>query len=265
MGLRLAISNIAWSSEFDQSVYEYLKKNNIPGLEIAPTRIFDNKPYEELEAAKLLGDKLKDEYGLTVCSLQSIWFGKTEKIFGSAEERKELIDYTKQAILFAEAIGAGNLVFGCPKNRNLESKLDRTLEESFFKEIASFAERHNTVVAMEANPTIYGTNYINYTRDAIELVRRIDSRGFKLNLDFGTIIQNSEDLDFIISNIDAINHVHISEPYLNKIVERNEHKVLIKALNDCRYSGFVSIEMKKQENIEDVYSTIEYLMDITRE
>lgn len=265
MGLKLAVSNIAWSKDSDQEVFEYLKKKSIPGLEIAPTRIFENNPYDAIGQAKLYRDSLYSKYGLTVCSLQSIWFGKTEKIFGAAEERKELIDYTKQAILFAEAIGAGNLVFGCPKNRNLESKLDRTIEESFFKEIASFAERHNTVVAMEANPTIYGTNYINKTSDAIELVRRIDSKGFKLNLDFGTIIQNSEDLDFIISNIDAINHVHISEPYLNKIVERNEHKVLIKALTDCRYSGFVSIEMKKQENIEDVYSTIEYLMDITRE
>lgn len=265
MALKLAISNIAWSNEVDNKVYSYLRKNNIPGLEIAPTRIFANKPYDNLEEAKLYSKKISDEYGIAICSLQSIWYGKKEKLFGTEEERKELIEYTKKCIIFAQTIGASNIVFGCPKNRNIDANLDRTIEENFFREIAAFAESHNTVISIEANPTIYGTNYINKTTEAIKLIKRIDSKGLRLNLDFGTIIQNREDLDYIISNIDIINHVHISEPYLNTIIERNEHKQLINALYKAEYKGYISIEMKKQENIDAVYRVINYLSRMVKE
>lgn len=50
-------------------------------------------------------------------SMQSIWYGRTEKLFGTEEERNLLLDYTKSAVDFAAAIGCKNLVFGCPKNR----------------------------------------------------------------------------------------------------------------------------------------------------
>ena len=43
--MKLAISNIAWSKEYDEEMYEFLSKNGIEGLEIAPTRIFEKNPY----------------------------------------------------------------------------------------------------------------------------------------------------------------------------------------------------------------------------
>ena len=36
--------------------------------------------------------------------MQSIWFGRQERLFGSEEEREILIDYTKKAVDFAVAI-----------------------------------------------------------------------------------------------------------------------------------------------------------------
>ena len=45
---------------------------------------------------------------------------------------------------------------------------------------------------MEANPPIYHTNFINDTQSAIELIEIVNSKGFRLNLDVGTMIENQE-------------------------------------------------------------------------
>ena len=50
--MKLSISNIAWSTEHDNTMYQFLKDNGFDGLEIAPTRIFPEKPYEHLSEAK---------------------------------------------------------------------------------------------------------------------------------------------------------------------------------------------------------------------
>ena len=61
MGIYLSISNIAWTSEYDQQVYEYIKKAGFLGLEIAPTRLFPDKPYEKKTEAR--------EYEEILCSV----------------------------------------------------------------------------------------------------------------------------------------------------------------------------------------------------
>ena len=220
MGIKLSISNIAWTSEYDQQVYEYIRDARFSGLEIAPTRIFPKNPYDYIQQATDWATTIKNLYGFSVSAMQSIWYGRQEKIFGTEEERKALIDYTKKAIDFAEVIGCKNLVFGCPRNRRLPENADYAIAIKFFKEIGDYAGAHNTVIGMEANPPIYNTNFINDTKSAFDLIDTVNSDGFKLNLDLGTMIENGEDADELINKVELINHVHISEPGLKAIEHR---------------------------------------------
>ena len=74
--MRLSISNIAWNPSQDKAVYETMSKDGLTGLEIAPTRIFPDHPYEKLGAARKWAAHLKKKYGFTISSIQSIWFGQ---------------------------------------------------------------------------------------------------------------------------------------------------------------------------------------------
>ena len=113
---------------------------------------------------------------------------------------------------------------------------------------------------MEANPKLYGCEYINNTYEAISLIKKINKPYFKLNLDLGTVIANKEDLSEIISkNSNLIKHVQISTPYLKSILKyKSEIKKLIYYLYKFRYRGNVSIEMleKKKKNLNDVSKSI---------
>lgn len=258
--LKLSISNIAWSTENDIEMYRFLQETGFQGLEIAPTRIFPHNPYNHVSEARIWAEKLKDNYSLVIPSMQSIWHGHSEQIFGSAEERKILIEYTRKSIDFAEAIGCKNLVFGNPKNRDT-NEVDSVMPIAidFFKEIGDYAAEHNTVIALEANPIIYNTHFMNYTYQAVEMAYKANSAGIRVNVDLGTIIHNEEDVYSLKQISEYINHVHISEPFLNQIEPKKIHQQLFTILKDMDYSGFVSIEMANKGDIQKVKETIKYI------
>ena len=260
--MKLSISNIAWTAENDDQMYGLMKKLGFTGLEIAPTRIFPEDPYGNPGRARAWKEQLSTGYDFEVPSMQSIWYGRKERLFGTEEERQSLVGYTKKAVDFAETIGCGNLVFGCPRNRYLPEGADESIAVDFFKEIGDYAAAHGTVIAMEANPPIYNTNYINTTRSALELIERVESPGFLLNLDLGTMIENGEDADVLDGRFSLIHHVHISEPGLKPLEIRPLHKELCERLADSHYQGFVSIEMGKTEDINLLSEKMRYVRSI---
>ena len=246
----------------DEKVYEWMCNNSFSGLEIAPTRIISEKPYDKIAVAVAWKQCLEEKYGFVIPSMQSIWYGRQEKIFGTDEERMVLLEYTKKAIDFASAIGCKNLVFGCPRNRTLPEGMNPSSAIPFFKELGDYAYQKGTVIGMEANPPIYNTNYINDTRSALELVRRVDSKGFLLNLDIGTMIYSNEKVRELEGQVKYINHVHISEPGLSIIEPRELHKELHQVLKQESYNGFVSIEMGKVTDVSLICGTLRYVKDI---
>ena len=257
--MKLSISNIGWEAKDDFAVYERMKNYGFQGLEIAPTRIIPEAPYDNNDIAVAWSEKLKKDYGFSVPSMQSIWFGRQERIFGTKEERKILIDYTKKAIDFAAAIDCKNLVFGCPRNRNLPEGADAEIAVHFFKELGEYACSRGTTIGMEANPTIYNTNYINDTAAALHLIQEVNCEGFRLNLDVGTMIHNGESVDILRDKVHFINHVHISEPGLKPIIRRGLHKELKALLQAEGYCGYVSIEMGKTDNAGELEQIMSYL------
>lgn len=260
--MKLSISNIGWEAKYDEEIYGLLKRYGYTGLEIAPTRIFPEAPYDRLDEAKKWSKVLMDQHGLVVSSMQSIWYGRRERIFGSDRERNALIRYTKKAINFAVTIGCKNLVFGCPKNRVLQDGEDDEAAVAFFRELGEYAADKGTAIAMEANPPIYGTNYINNTKSALELIRKVNSDGFLLNLDVGAMIYNGEDVSELDGNVCRINHVHISEPRLKPIEKHAIHSELKKVLEKEKYAGYISIEMGNAGDLSMVRDKIEYVKDV---
>lgn len=260
--MNLSISNIAWDIAYDDLIYGIMIKMGFMGLEIAPTRIFPVGPYDHLCEAADWKDKIGMEYGLKISSIQSIWYGRNEMMFGNSDERKALILYTKKAIEFAEVIGCPNLVFGCPKNRSVSMKEDAEIAVDFFRTVGDYAFKHNTTISMEANPTIYNTNFINFTKDAIDIVERVNSKGFLLNLDVGTMIENKESAEILNGKEHLINHVHISEPGLKTIKKRSLHRELAEILRNAKYGKYVSIEVGRQENPDALSEMMEYVREI---
>lgn len=259
--MKLSISNIGWEESLNEEILLYISNKGYSAIEIAPTVYIKESPYDNTDKMIEIKEELKQKYNLDISSMQSIWYGKTGNIFNE-RDAKELIEYSKKAIDFASQISCNNLVFGCPKNRCIPE--DKSVSDIiyFFKELGDYAYSKNTIFSIEPNPTIYNTNFINTTKEAFELVKLVNSKGLRVNVDFGTILQNNEDINTVINNLSLVNHIHISEPYLEKIKNRSIHKELSYKLKNNNYNGYVSIEMKKQDSIEDIKQVIDYVYDI---
>ena len=244
--MKLSASNIAWESKDDCDVYNKLKVEGFSALEIAPTRLIPQKPYqpENIVLATSLVKDIKNNWGFGICSMQSLWYGLTERIFGTSEEREFLYNYTCAALDFAAAINCPHVVFGSPRNRIIDHTDQLAIGEKFFAACADYAETKNVVIGIEANPISYGTNYLNTTTEALALVKNVNSPNFKLNLDLGTLLDNQEDLKMVENFIPYVSHVHISEPALMPIISRPEHQYLAQILEYGGYQGWISIEMK---------------------
>lgn len=263
--MKLAISNLAWESKNNQVVYQFMEELGYTGLEIAPTKFWVNQPYIHNVEACALAKQLQTTYGFTVISMQSIWYGRQEKLFGSESERIFLKEYTKQAIRFAESLGCRNIVFGCPKNRFLPMPFESNIGIAFFQELAAYAAQHKTVISIEANPDVYGTNYINQTQEALEMAKQIHSKGFRVNLDIGTMIYYQESMDILRNNISWIHHIHISEPNLLPIQKRAIHYELADLLKQENYNEFISIEMNGIENLDLLKNIMMYVKGVFSE
>ena len=257
--INLAISNIAWDKADDEAVYTAMQQAGFTGLEVAPTRIFPEEPYENLTSAALFGGYLLNRWGFTVPSMQSIWYGQTGNIF-EPEEAEELLDYTAQAFQFAHSLNCPSLVFGCPKNRRLEPPHTAAEADVFFSRAGSLAARYGVVLAIEANPPVY-TNFLNSTKDAFALVRRLQNPGLAVNLDLSTILSNGEKLRDYVDDLGYVSHIHISEPGLAPICRRPEHAELAMLLKAVGYRGYVSVEMARTD-LDTVLRTIDYIAEV---
>jgi len=256
--MKLSVSNIAWPAEYDDEMLEFIQSLGFIGLEVAPTRLFLESPYDKLDFARVYAADLYSHHNLLVSSIQSVLFGIKQNFFLSDADRLFLVSYIHKAIDFAQALGCGNIVFGCPKNRVIQSMDQYGIAVDFFRELGEYAISRDTVLAIEPNPVIYGANFINTTAEAFSFVNNVNCPGCRVNVDLGTMIYNGEPLSILEQNVDLIHHIHLSEPNLVPIQPRELHKQL------CRlsYNGYLSLEMKDPKDIGAVREALIYMRGV---
>ena len=196
-----AISNIAWPSLAEAEALVLARQAGFTGIEIAPAKSvagWPDQPRDVLDLRRRI-----EAEGLSVAALQAILFGMTGvELFASEATRQRLFNHFVMLARVAGQLGASACVYGAPRMRDpgpLEAApaLDRAVD--FFRSVAPVFAAEGTCLAFEANAEMYGCRFITRTREAIELVRRVDHPGFRLQIDTGTVLINGED-DGVISS-----------------------------------------------------------------
>lgn len=244
----LSISNIAWPAEHDFEAIKFIAKLGFEGVELAPVKIFGD--LYQITSAKLRAyrEKVATE-GLRIPALQGIFFG-TEgvNLFGSGQTRSKMTSHLTRVAEVAAELGARACVFGAPTLRNpgdMTAEAAHDVAVAFFANIASIYAKLDVKLCFEANPEIYGCNFVTRTDDAVKLVKAVDLPGVAVQLDTGTIFVNKEDPNIIVEAGSQIGHFHISEPSLASIgTARVDHGAIATALRASAYRGWVSVEMK---------------------
>ena len=249
--MKFCISNLAWDPKDDPIIFNLIKKK-INYLEYSPSLLIKNlRSEKEITKVKQIWKRRK----IKLYSMQSILYNVNNSyIFGNKTQQKNFYNEVQKKIILAKKLNTKIIVFGSPKNKMIFGKKKKFLDKisfEMFKKISLISEKYKIIFCLEANPKIYGTEYLTHTTDAIKLAKKINSRYFKVNLDLGTIISNNENVNYLLKNyMKFFAHAQISSPGLKNLLKyKKKIKYFLKILSNYKYNKVVSIEtLKKNRN-----------------
>ena len=265
--MKLAVSNIAWSADEDCAAFELLRNLGIEGLEIAPPRVWPEPATVSQDDALAYRRDMKGR-GFNLVAFQSLLFGKNHWNLFQPETAPECRDYLIKLGRLASRLGVRTLVFGSPRNRavpeTMEAEEALAKATEFFRPIGAAYTEMNVVLGLEPNPAAYACNFIQTIDEAAELVRRVDSPGFRLHLDAGEMQMNDEAIETVVPrHLDIVSHVHASEPMLAPLSAWGGHRRLAAVLKSNGYNGWLSLEMKRPEKgLEEVQRSAALLAEL---
>jgi len=242
-----SISNIAWKYEDNEKVFEILKENNFEYIEVAPLELVDD--WSDINWKKLEDfRKLIDQYGLKVCSMQSIFYKTGFLLY---KDFDKCVQHFKKVEDICNIIDCDYVVFGAPKLRNIPSGMQKATAYSrlrhYFKKINS-----DIRIGIEAVPSVYSTNMLNNYNEVDKFVSS-SKTDLNIHFDMAAALYNGFDNS---SKIDTskITNIHLSRLCLDHLKGDEDY------VNMIREKGFldgkfVSIEMKKA-SFEDIINSI---------
>ncbi len=258
--MRLSISNLAWDPQHDAEVARLLNDAALDAIEIAPTKYFSLALAKQEEPAAEQVAALRTQWrerGIDIVAMQSLLFGTTGlNMFGPPDVQEAMLDHLTRVLRIGAGLGARRLVFGSPKNRDRQGiDIDAATASGvdFFRRLGERAAAAGCIVCLEANPAVYGCNFMTTTAEAAEVVRLTAHPAIRLQFDLGTVTANGEDAaDLLQHHADLIGHVHISEPGLKPLGSSHADHAIYGALLRRWLSPdmSVSIEMLTPPNAD---------------
>ena len=161
-----------------------------------------------------------------------------------AAVRSRTVEYLGELARLCQDLGGCALVFGAPKQRSLlpgvtaEQSLDRIHE--LFSRLVPVLETTDTVVALEPLSAAE-TDVLTTGVETWGLIERIDSPRVRLQLDLKAMSSEAEPIsDVMLACARHREHFHANDPNLQG---PGFGAVDFKALDEVRYSGWVSMEV----------------------
>lgn len=263
--MKLSVSNIAWNEADEPEIFRLLQKKNVPGIEVAPTRIWPAWQSANSDHASQIKTTYA-ELGFEVPALQAILFDKPDlHVFGDADNQAKLIAHLDNVASYAKAFGAKVLVFGSPKNRDpgaLSKEQAFLLGADFFKRAGETCIKHGVQLCLEPNPSIYNCNFMTHWQEIFKMVNEVSHPGIAIHLDTACIsLEGDNIIEAIETCAGKIAHFHVTEPNLGDFAKPTlDHAAIGQALKKSHYKGWLSIEMRRSQNPQkSVQEAVEYV------
>jgi len=235
-----------WSLE---DIMEYISSLGYQGIEFAPFTLASS--VEEITSHKRREiSSLARSYGLEIIGLHWLLASPPGLSISSSDKevRQRTTNYLKSLVDFCADIGGKMLIFGSPKQRNIEkgSSYEETrkrAKEVFINSLKGAKEKEITICL---EPLARAeTNFINTAKEAVSLIKEINHSNFKLHLDVKAMSDEGRPIpDIIKENKDYLSHFHANDanglgPGFGKV----DFAPIIKVLKEIKYSGFISVEV----------------------
>ena len=216
--MRLAISNIAWNVDEDESVSQLLQVHGFDAIDVAPGKYFPEPMNATADEIAVVRDWWSDR-GIEITGMQALLFGTQGlNLFGSVVVQQKMLSHLAAVCRIGAGLGATRLVFGSPKNRDRTGLGDDetlAIATDFFHQLGDIAFNEGVQICLEPNPPCYGANFMTTSAETLAVVIAVDHPAIRMQLDTGALTINSEDIKQVLNQSSVvIGHIHASEPNL---------------------------------------------------
>lgn len=243
--MNIGLSQLAFDKEESEEIYNLLYINGFNYVEGVLTKI---SPWDSLSQTSLNQFKSELNSNVLKCySLQSLFFNVP---VSSMCDNEGVTNHFSKLVNYAETLGAKVLVLGSPNLRKKEKDWEEKLESVIYN-LDKLLDGKNVKVVIEPNCRQYKGEYFFSCSEITSYLKRFRLINIKTMVDTHNLINESLDpIEEFNSNINYIEHVHISENELLPIKNIDFHKEFAKALRESNYKKGVTYEIKKTSNLK---------------
>ena len=251
--MKLGICNETFKEENKfwplRKVMEYISRVGYQAIEIAPFTLAPS--VQDISPAKREEIRLlSKDYGLEVIGLHWLLASPSGLSISSRDKkvRHRTASYLRSLVDFCSDIGGKVLVFGSPKQRNIEKNSGyeetRKRAKEVFISSLNKAEERGVIICLEPLAR-RETDFINSAEEAVSLIKELNHPNFKLHLDVKAMSDEEREIPEIIKkNKDYLFHFHANDangsgPGFGRI----DFEPIIKILKEIKYFGFISVEV----------------------
>jgi sugar phosphate isomerase/epimerase len=249
METKYALCNETYQGWSFEDTCAHIAKTGYHGVEIAPFTLKED-PRELTESdARRFGDIARNE-GLDVVGLHWLlvkpaWLHLTTP---DPLLRKDTVTFAQHLARICAAMGGKIMVWGSPKQRNLEDGWDydeaakRAAEN--LRAISEVAGALGVTLAMEPLGR-KETNFLVTAAETVRLIEQVDHPACQLHLDVKAMSDESNSIPEIIrESRKHVVHFHANDPNLRGPGFGDvEFAPIAAALKEIDYSGYVSVEV----------------------
>jgi hypothetical protein len=171
----VVVSNVCWPKALDQEMWYWLLSSGISRLNLALSM------YGRISVHEVRDLKSKlDAAGMTVFSLNAIFYGRTENLFA---DYYAYIQHFRKMLQFAKILGAKCVVYGSPSSKHVITSWANEYENyakahiTFVKtmtELATIADTYDIDIYIKPNKNKSGCNYLFEQEHVDGMVNAID-------------------------------------------------------------------------------------------
>lgn len=243
--MKLALSNFAWDSEENETIFKTLTSIGIENIEGVLTKINN---WDSLGESELIQYKESlNRHGIKIESIQSIFYG----VSCSDLSDYKTINHYKKLIEYCKILGVKVMVLGSPSLRkNVNGWYDNLSD--ILRKVDGMLNGTGIQLSIEPNTKTYGGDYFYTVQEIVDFIVHNDFKNIKTMVDTHNVkLEGLDPLNDLIAHIKHINHIHISEPKLGKLFDFEFHRLFSKSLKDLNYDGVVTYEVVKCDGLID--------------
>jgi sugar phosphate isomerase/epimerase len=247
--VKFAICNETYQNwSFEDQVRDAAEKG-YAGMELAPFTLassaYDVSPERRRELRRVAKD-----HGIELTGLHWLLLGPPGLCLTSPDPgaRRKTVDYLRELCRLCSDLGGTCLVFGSPKQRNLQEGV--TYDQAWawaregFQQAAETAAERGVFLLMEALPKPE-CNFIQTVPEALRMVEDVGHPHFQMMVDVKSMAAEGRPLDEIILSVgDRLKHVHANDANRRGPgFGSTDFRPVFSALKRLGYQGYVSVEV----------------------